>query len=105
MPLCLIHLSLITEKLYNLSLIPKDEIPSSASSEYNQCILSRFSHVQLFVTLRTVACQAPLSVGFPSQEYQSGLPFPSPEDLPDVFPAFPVLAGRFFTTEPPGKTQ
>ena len=45
--------------------------------------LSRFSHVQLFVTPLTVAHQAPLSVGFSRQEYWSGLPFPSPGDLPD----------------------
>ena len=40
------------------------------------------------------------------QEFWSGLPFPSPEDLPNpgikaTSPASPVLAGRFFTTEPP----
>ena len=40
------------------------------------------SHVQLFVTLWTVACQAALSLGFSRQEYLSGLPFPLPEDLP-----------------------
>ena len=40
------------------------------------------SHVQLFATLWTVACQAPLSIDFSSQEYWSGLPFPSPGDLP-----------------------
>ena len=45
---------------------------------------------------------------FSSQEYWSGLPFPSPGDFPDLgikptFPVSPVLAGRFFTTEPPGK--
>ena len=43
----------------------------------------KHSRVQLFVTPRTVAHQAPLSVGFCSQEHWSGLPFPSPEDLPD----------------------
>ena len=72
-------------------------------------MLSRFSHVQLFVTPWTVACQAPLSVGFPRQEYWSGLPFPSPGDLPDpgiepvslTSPAW-ALVGRFFTIfEPP----
>ena len=36
-----------------------------------------------FSTLWTVTCQAPLSMGFPRQEYQSGWPFLSPEDLPD----------------------
>ena len=55
----------------------------------------------------TVAHQAPLSVGLSRQEYWSGLPFPIPGDLPDpgVEPASlasPALAGRFFTTEPPG---
>ena len=47
------------------------------------CLLVRFSHVQLYVTLWTVAHQAPLSMGFPRQEYWSGLPCPSPGDLPD----------------------
>ena len=62
------------------------------------CALS-LSHVLLFATPQTVALQAPLSVGFPSQEYWSGLPFPPPEDLPDPgIEASPALAGRFFTT-------
>ena len=58
------------------------------------------SHVQLFVTPCTVACQAPLSVGFSRQEYWSGLLFPLPEDLPNpgIELASPALAGRFFTT-------
>ena len=49
--------------------------------------------------------QAPLFMGFPRQEYWSGLPFPSPGDLlnPGIEPTFPALAGRFFTAEPPGK--
>ena len=53
----------------------------------------------------TVACLAPLSNVFPRQEYWSGLPFPSPRDLPNprIEPTSPALAGRFFTTEPPGK--
>ena len=51
------------------------------------------SHVQLFATPWTVACQAPLSMGFSRQLYWSGLPFPSPGDLPNpgVKPASPVL--------------
>ena len=61
-----------------------------------------------FVTPWTAALQVPLSMGFSRQEYWSGLPFPPPGDLPDpgiksVSPASPPLAGRFFTTEPPGK--
>ena len=53
----------------------------------------------------TVDHQAPLSMGFPRQEYWSGLPFAAPGDLPDpeIEPGSPPLAGRFFTTEPPGK--
>ena len=56
-----------------------------------------------FATPWTVAHQAPLSTGFPRQEYWSGLPFPSPGDLPDpgIEPMSPALAGGFFTTEPP----
>ena len=54
--------------------------------------------------LWTVALQAPLSMGFPWQEYWHGLSFPSPGDLPNpgIEPISPVLAGRFFTIEPPG---
>ena len=46
-------------------------------------VLSRLSHFQLFATPWTVAHQAPLSIGFPRQEYWSGLLFASPGDLPD----------------------
>ena len=58
-----------------------------------------------FATPWTVAHQAPLSMGFSRQEYWSGLPFPSPGDLPDtgIKPVSPALVGRFFTTAPPGK--
>ena len=44
-------------------------------------------------------------MGFSRQEFWSGLPFPSPGDLPDpgIEPVSPALAGGFFTTEPPGK--
>ena len=58
-----------------------------------------------FATLWTVACQVPLATGFPTQEYLSGLLFPSLGDLsdPGIEPSSPALAGRFFTTEPPGK--
>ena len=53
----------------------------------------------------TVAHQAPLSMGFPRQEYWSGLPFPSLEDVPDpeIKPTSPAFVCGFFTTEPPGK--
>ena len=72
------------------------------------CVLSHFSCIQLSVTIGTVACQALLSMGFSRQEYWSGLPLPTPEDIPDsgiksTSPATPALEGGFFTTEPPGK--
>ena len=58
-----------------------------------------------FVTPWTVGHQAPLSMGFPRQEYWSGLPFPSHGALPDpgLELESPALAGGFFTTDPPGK--
>ena len=67
------------------------------------CVCSQLlSPVQLFATPWTVACQAPLSMGFSRQEYWSGLLFP-PGDLPSpgIEPASPALADGFFTTEPP----
>ena len=67
-----------------------------------------FSLVQLFGTPWVVARQAPLSMGFPRQEYWNRSPFPPPGDLLDpgielASFASPALAGRFFTTEPPGQ--
>ena len=66
-------------------------------------VLSCFSHVQLFATLWTIACQAPLSMGFSRKEYWSGLPCPPPEDLlnPEIKPMSfwsPSLSAGFFTT-------
>ena len=55
------------------------------------CMLSHFSHLRLFATLRTVAHQAPLSMGFSRQEYWSGLPCPPPGDPdPGIEPVSPV---------------
>ena len=53
----------------------------------------------------TVIHQAPLSMGFPRQEYWSGLPFPSPGDLPHpgIKPGSPALLVESLPTEPPGK--
>ena len=65
------------------------------------CVISNFSHVQLFTTPWIIACQAPLSMGFSRQENWSGLPCPSPGDLPDSGKieteslTFPVLASGF----------
>ena len=79
-------------------------------TSHSVCVLSHFSHVLLFVTLWTLACQASLSLRFSRQEYWSGLPCPPPRDRPDpgtepTSLTSPALAGRFFNTratwEPP----
>ena len=63
------------------------------------------SHVWLFVTLWTVAYQAPPSIRFSKQEYWSGLPFPSPWNLPDpgIEPGSAALQADSSPSEPPGK--
>ena len=72
-----------------------------------QSVLLSLSCVLLFATPWSVARQAPLSMGFPRQEYCSGLPFPSLGDHPSpgVKPVSPALSGGFCTTELPGKPQ
>ena len=59
------------------------------------------NHVRLFATPWTVACQAPLSVGFSREEYWSGLPFLSPGDLPDpgIKPRSPTLQADSLPSE------
>ena len=63
------------------------------------------SRVQLFAAPWTAALQAALSMGFPRQEYWSGVPFLTPGDFPHpgMKALSPALPGRFFTTEPPGE--
>ena len=65
-------------------------------------VFSRSVVSDSFSTAGTAAHQAPQPGEFSQQEYWSGLPFPSPGDLPDpgVEPASPALAGGFFTPEP-----
>ena len=77
--------------------------PRGSPEGSRQLLLSRLSHVQLLETPWTIIHQAPLSMRFSRKEYWSGLPFPSPENLPnpEIKPmslTSPVLAGRFFTT-------
>ena len=69
-------------------------------------LLLLLSRVQLFATSYTVAHQAPLSLGFPKQEYWSGFPFFSPGDFswPRGWTCVSCMADRFFTTELPGKS-
>ena len=71
---------------------------------FSQIIPLSLSRVRLFVTLWTVAHQAPLSMGFSRQEYWSGLLFPSPGDLPNpgIEPGSPALQADALSSEPPG---
>ena len=83
------------------------EVSMQGNSRVDACMLCR-SVVSDSETPWTVACQAPLLMEFSRQEYWSGVPFPTPVDLPDpgiepASPVSPALAGRFFTTEPSGK--
>ena len=66
---------------------------SGVSKPVCVCVLSCFSHVQLFVTPRTIACQIPLSMGFSRQEYSSRLLWPPPRDLsnPGIEPSSPTM--------------
>ena len=65
------------------------------------------SHVQLFATLSTAAYQVPLSMEFSMQEYLSGLPFPSPGDLPNpgIEPRFAALQTDALPSEQPGEQK
>ena len=67
--------------------------------------MKSFSRVRLFVTPGTIAYQTPLSMGFSRQEYWSGLPCPSPGDLPDpgIEPRSPALQADTLPSEPPGQ--
>ena len=67
-------------------------------------LVQSLSHVQLFVTLWTIARQTPLCMGFSRQEYWNELPFPTPGNLFDtgverMSLVSPALAGGFFTTK------
>ena len=70
-------------------------------------LLYSLSHVQFFATPWTVAYQAPSSMGFSRQECWSGLPFPSPGDLPDpgIEPGSATLQADALPSEPPGKVE
>ena len=83
--------------------------------KHTLCIYCVYAHVCVcrYCCLVSKSCltmtpwspPGPLSMAFPRHKYWGGLPFPSPEDLPDpgIEPRSLALAGRFFTAEPPGK--
>ena len=81
--------------------------PTLLSVRQPMCVCQSLIHVQLFATPWTVAHQAPLSMGFSRQEYWSGLPFPSPGDLPNpgIKPRSPTFQADSLPSEPPGKPE
>ena len=91
----------------SLHSIPKKHNAKELSNHTNALIsqVKSLSRVRLFATPWTVAYQAPPSMGFSRQEYWSGLPFPSPGDLPDpgIEPRSPALQADTLTSESPGK--
>ena len=82
-----------------------DSKPFSIMIGIMNCEVKFLSHVQLFVAPWTVAYKAPLSMDFSRQAYWSGLPFPSPGDLPDpgIKSRSPALQADALSSEPPGK--
>ena len=79
--------------------------PTTATNIIMSEWVKSLSRVRLFATPWTIAYQAPPSMGFSRQEYWSGLPFPSPGDLPDpgIKPRSPEFQADALTPEPPGK--
>ena len=77
------------------------------SALYGHCVLSCFCHVQLFATPWIVAHRAPLSMEFCRQEHWSGLPFPSPGDLPNsgIELRSPILQADSLPSEPQEKLR
>ena len=71
------------------------------------CVCVSRSVVSDSVTQWIIALQAPLSMGFSKEEYWSGLPFPSPGDLPtpEIKPGLPALQADSLPSEPPGKPE
>ena len=95
-------------RLFSLSLLLPENmfISTIFLDSAHVCVLSHFKHVWLFATPWTIAPQAPLSMGFSRQGYWSGLPFPSPGDLPDpeVKLLSPALQADSLPTEPWGSS-
>ena len=83
---------------------------SGGNQKTHRTVLSQFRRVWLFAALWTVACQSPLPMGFPRQEYWGWLPFPPPGDLQDpgieaASLMSPALAGGFFITSATWEAQ
>ena len=89
--------------LNSLTISDFDPSPLASISLFSIVKVKSLSRVRLFVTPWTVAYQAPPSMGFSRQECWSGLPFPSPGDLPNpgIEPGSPTLQANALPSEPP----
>ena len=94
----------IVEHIQKFNFCSQPSLYFFKGSEVTWSKVKSLSRVRLFVTLWIVAHQAPLSMGFSRQEYWSGLPFPSPGDLPDpgIETGSPTLQAHALLPEPPG---
>ena len=95
------HHMMVVQELCNHANLYLDPGAHSFYSKVHARVLSCFSRVQLYMTLWTTACQAPLPMGFSRQKYWSRLPCPPPGDLPDpriefVSACVSCIADRFF---------
>ena len=99
-PACTILTTVDGENLW-----PPKQMSYSQIQVNGNCCCFPLSCILLFVTPCTLAHQAPLSMDFPRQEYWSGLPFPSPGDLPnpEIEPGSPTLQPNSLPSEPSGK--
>ena len=95
----------VAQMVKNLPAMQETRVRSLGWEVSLESEVKSLSHVRLFATPWTVAYQAPLSVGFSRQGCWSGLPFPSPGDLPDpgMEPGSPALQADVLPSEPPGK--
>ena len=91
--------------ILSIHLTLSSPLPMSISLFFMSPLVKSVSCILLFATLWTVAHQAPLSIGFSRQEYWSGLPLPSPGDLPNpgIEPGSPTLQADVLASEPLGK--
>ena len=98
------HKCSIFENLYGKKKLTAKKVKTLQKNRNPVKLLSR---VRLFATPWTIAYQAPPFMQFPRQEYWSGLPFPSPGDLPNtgIKPRSPTLQADTLPSEPPGKPR
>ena len=91
--------------MYKKELGNEDRMNKMESYSILKVKVKLLSRVRLFATLWTVAYQVPPSMGFSRQECWSGVPFPSPGDLPNpgIKPGSPAFQADALTSEPPGK--